>query len=542
MRDFKLLKLLDKIQFIFKPFDIDYVQLRSILQLKLTLDTRNTSSFVNYSQRDTQDKNMFYQLLLSYIIVAIVTGIIFLGPLPFEMKITFTLGMSFVFITFTLISQFSNLLLDVREKNFLWIKPVSNIILSIAKTIHVAYYSFILILVLNSLVLIIGLFQYGIVFTILYILQLILITIMCIFIAGLSYSVLLKLFDGEKLKDIINIFQVVLVMLMLSFNLLMQNSMEISETLVITIKDWTYFLPIFWFNSWYKIILEHHHELIIILSMIISLLIPILNIYIYIKILGPILEDNLIKLNTTNKSKINNKRSKKNIRSRKRYELITRNQTETAFYFFCNNMLKSDRKIKLATYPLFGFVLFFPLSYYFQGTNVHNIRFFLFPIYLTLAMISSISHNGLMSEYPKASWLYKLYPIDNLIIFKKAYFKSIIIKFILPICILLTIILTLFFKDVGVIQILIILPNFLILSLASYSLIVGEIPFSSDKQVKENFIASFFLSIFITSVLGVIHGFIIYNTISIIITSFITSLIAIIWFKILFKNKQKSKI
>lgn len=51
MTDFKMLRLLDKLRFLFNKIGVDYQMMRKILQIKLTMDERKVPTLFNQSAK-----------------------------------------------------------------------------------------------------------------------------------------------------------------------------------------------------------------------------------------------------------------------------------------------------------------------------------------------------------------------------------------------------------------------------------------------------------------------------------------------------------
>ena len=73
MKEFRILKFLDKFKKFFEGFGIDYHIMRRILQVKLTLDGRRTpTTMINSSKKKKNEGNSFIKSLLPYIILGII--------------------------------------------------------------------------------------------------------------------------------------------------------------------------------------------------------------------------------------------------------------------------------------------------------------------------------------------------------------------------------------------------------------------------------------------------------------------------------------
>ena len=142
MKEYSILKFLDLFKAIFKRIGIDYSAMRKIIQVKLLLDSRRVSTVMqgNSNQKD-QDKNNFYKSLIMYFFIGfIMIPFIFIGDnYLFQMTIIF--GLFIFFMMTTLISDFSSVLLDLRDKEIILSKPINSRTLNMAKIIHITIYT-----------------------------------------------------------------------------------------------------------------------------------------------------------------------------------------------------------------------------------------------------------------------------------------------------------------------------------------------------------------------------------------------------------------
>src|SRR5699024_4001584 len=97
------------------------------------------------------------------------------------------------------ISDFSYVILDVRDKNILSTKGIDSKTINAAKITHVFIYMLYLTLALVGVSFLIS-FKFGVGYFLVFFLEIILIDIFMIIITALAYLLVLKFFDGEKLK------------------------------------------------------------------------------------------------------------------------------------------------------------------------------------------------------------------------------------------------------------------------------------------------------------------------------------------------------
>ncbi|WP_391208789.1 hypothetical protein [Psychrobacillus sp. L4] len=125
MIDFNSLRILDRFKGLFWKSGIDYEIMRKIIQLKLTMDSRRMPTIFNGS-KVKKEGNQFLKFLWMYALYGLIllTPFLFLGKqYIFLISIMFSL-LIFILMT-SMISDFSAVLLDIRDKNILHTKPIN---------------------------------------------------------------------------------------------------------------------------------------------------------------------------------------------------------------------------------------------------------------------------------------------------------------------------------------------------------------------------------------------------------------------------------
>lgn len=466
MKEYKFLNILDKFKGIYTKVGVDYEKMRLILSMKLTLDSRRTSTVMqNSSKEDESDesKNSFNKALIMYGIMGIFIGIITL--FSFNKMYTYSLvfGMFMFFILTIFISDFSSVLLDMRDKNVIGTKGIDNKTINAAELTHICYYIFLTSLALSWLT-IIGMFKSGVLIGILFILELIIIDIFMIVITALLYLLILKFFDGEKVKDIINFVQIGLTIIMtISYQLLGRMFDIVDLNIIYESKIWNLFFPPMWFASPLYAVDGGEINKIIIALIVLAFLVPIIAISLYINNTSKF-EDSLSKLNIAN----DNEKEKKNRVFYKIGRCMCRSNEEKAAYDLSTSIIKREREFKLMTYPSLGFDMVFPLLFIFMFSmdfisEIKNISLHMsLNIYWFIFMVPTLLITLQYSNNYKAAWIYDATFIsDKSNIYKGAY-KALLANLLLPLYLFESIIFILIF-GVKVVPILIIAFVFLLL-------------------------------------------------------------------------------
>ena len=482
MKEFKVLKIIDKLSFLYKKAGVDYDMFRLILNIKLTMDGRRKATVFNDSRKNKKDSNEFYKALIMYAFFGIFIGLMLLFNINkmYIMSLYFSAIMFMVLTIF--ISDFSYVILDVRDKNIISTKGIDNKTINAAKITHVFIYMLYLTLALVGVSLIIS-FKYGLGYSLIFLLEIILLDIFMIIITALTYLLVLKFFDGEKLKDIINYVQILLSIFMVVLYQIVPRFFGVIDTFNITYEEklWHLLIPPFWFSAPLSIISGEGITLVKIIMCILAIAVPIASIIIYIKLI-PSFENNLQKLNNNN-DKIKEK-SKLLIKIN---NIFCRDNTERAFFNFSLGIMNSEREFKLKIYPNLALGIVLPLIFIFTGLDIssenggfqslRNSRFYL-SIYAFALVIPNIIVMLRYSEKYLGAWIYEVAPIRNTAAIFRGVIKGALYKLILVPYMIISILFIFVFGPKVIIHLIIAFLAFILLMIINFGVLKKEFPFS----------------------------------------------------------------
>lgn len=506
MKDYNVLKFLDIFKRIFEKMGIDYQAMRRILAIKLLLDSRRVSTVLSNSKKPKEDRNNFIWSLGMYLLIGIILiPFIILGDnFLFQMNIIFGMIM-FVLMT-SLIGDFSSVLLDLRDKEIMLSKPINSRTLNMAKIIHIFIYIFMTTMVLAGPALIASFVKHGFFFFLLFLGEIILMDLFAIVITALIYMVVLRFFDGEKLKDIINYVQIGLtIVLTLGYQLVSRAFQFIDfDNIVIRHTWWKYLLPSIWFAAPFELFINNNLEKHLIIYSILALVIPLISIIIYIKLI-PSFESNLQKLNSAGEKK-KNKGKFVNLVSK----LVCRSTEERTFYRFATNMMKNERTFKLKVYPQLGFAFIFPFlmmlsfTYGSDRSNIFNSTSY-FSIYFIGIMVPTLLSFLKFSGNYKGAWIYRTIPIKETKHIYKGTIKAAFINLITPVFILTSIVFIFIYKWGIINNIIITYLSFMLYTRIAFIFVEKDLPFSRAFEVSEGG-GSIFYTIASFLVIGALAG------------------------------------
>ncbi len=476
MKDFKVLQLLDKMQFIFRKMGIDYSIMRQILHIKLTMDERKVPTIFNQNKKD--QKNSYFKSLWIYALYGLIL-IPFMGfgdNYHFQMSIAY--GIVIFIVMTTLISDFSSVLLDVRDKSILSTKPINAKTINAAKILHILIYLTYLTIALTAIPLLVSLFTQGILFFLLTVFALIFINIFIVVLTTILYIVILRFFDGEMLKDIINYVQIGLsLVLMIGYQVLIRSFEFVNLEMVVTFKWWSIFIIPMWFAAPYELILNGNNSYFTLVGTIFSVFIPLISIGLYITLI-PTFERNLQKLLSTSKSKKERKSRLKDYF----LSFICRTSEEKAFYRFASLMMKQERDFKLKVYPSLGFSFVIPFIFMFNMMRSDHVDYSTsisyLNIYFSMLIIpSAVMMLGHSAKY-KAAWIYKVFPIKDYTDLQKGSLKAFLIKLYIPLYLVLSIVFCFIYGPRIIPDLLIVLVASCLYTIICYMGFENKVPFT----------------------------------------------------------------
>ena len=486
MEDFFSLKILDLFRPLFEAFGVEYEKMRLIVSMKLTLDKRKNNS--------SENKNSLMQSVILYLVIGLVASRIIVMPIDIMTKMTVLFALIFVMLLTCFITDFSSVILDTYDRHIIGITDVKDITLNMAKIVHIIIYISIISLSISAFSILMILMAYNIGFCLLFILCMILMDFLLIMMTSVIYYLLIKIFKGEKLKDVLNLFQIFMIFVFsIMYYFITSSLSDIQINYTFSINAYDLFIPFMWFASLFCVIFYGKIQTLYIIMAILGIIVPILSILIYIK-LTPAFERNLDKLEQVSYNEKDSK-SKKSFAS-KLANKICKNNEEKSFFEFIYTNLSRDREFKTRVYPTLASGIIMPLvllivTYdrsmsimeYLKSLSTTN-NFL--NIYLAVILLQNCILLLKYSKEYEASFIYDVLPISKKKNIYSAEFKVIIIKLFVPVFIIIGIPYLILFKAKFIVHLLIAFVSTIFISMGTFRINNKSLPFSEDYAVTAN--------------------------------------------------------
>ena len=486
MEDFFSLKILDLFRSLFEAFGVEYEKMRLIVSIKLTLDKRKNNS--------SENKNSLMQSVILYLVIGLVASRTIVMPIDIMTKMTVLFALIFVMLLTCFITDFSSVILDTYDRHIIGITDVKDITLNMAKIVHIIIYISIISLSISAFSILMILMAYNIGFCLLFILCMILMDFLLIMMTSVIYYLLIKIFKGEKLKDVLNLFQIFMILVFsIMYYFITSSLSDIQINYTFSINAYDLFIPFMWFVSLFCVIFYGKIQTLYIIMAILGIIVPILSILIYIK-LTPAFERNLDKLEQVSYNEKDSK-SKKSFVS-KLANKICKNNEEKSFFEFIYTNLSRDREFKTRVYPTLASGIIMPLVLLFVTydrsisimeylKSLSTTNNFL-NIYLAVILLQNCILLLKYSKEYEASFIYDVLPISKKKNIYSAEFKVIIIKLFVPVFIIIGIPYLILFKSKFIVHLLIAFVSTIFISMGTFRVNDKSLPFSEDYAVTAN--------------------------------------------------------
>jgi ABC-2 type transport system permease protein len=435
-----LLKFLDVFQWTFRLVSVDYDQLRAIVATKLMMDNRR--QVISYSRRAKKEPgNSFGMTLLFYSIFGgfVALAMYSIPSFMLSMIVFFTYIM--VMVSMTLITDFSSILLDTSDNTIILPRPVDSRTLFVARLTHILLYLGQLAVGLSIIPSVVIFFNYGVFLFLIFWVAVVLSIFTAVFITNGLYLIIIQFGNEEKLRSVINYFQIFMAIAIMGGYQILPRIMERLDlaSFRFEIQWWSFLLPPVWMSGALEAIQFSLFDMAHIGLTVSAVVLPILGIFVVNKYLSPVFNRKLSALNQEVAQTTSSTRNRSNV-----VDMLSQWLTSTPFeqgaFNIIYKILGRDRKIKLKIYPAFGYVAVFGVIFMMRSredflTTWHNLpetQYHLMLLYLTFMVLQVALHEIPYSDDFKASWVYHSAPLTQPGEILSGMIKAICVRLFIP--------------------------------------------------------------------------------------------------------------
>lgn len=511
---------------VWRRLGVDVEQLRAILEVKLKMDDRRPSA---YMQARQQKKKEIKNGSWGVIIMSFVMGIFYLYAFFvakdhfLQMLIWFSLFM--MMMSTTLIADFTSVLIDVKDNFVILPKPVNDKTVVVSRMMHIVIHISKIVVPMMLPVLIYLFFETGAISALWFVVLALLLCIFSIFLINAVYLIALQLTTPEKFKEILNWIQMILSVLLFGIVYLAPRVMKNVNLAEVKLSDhtWLNLVPLTWFAGAWQAVTDGIYTPQFLIFIALSFIVPFASLWLVIKIFAPSFNRKLAMLGGSGTDSGRPEKAQavsSGIPWYKRLaRLLTSSSQERLSFELVWLITGRSREFKLKVYPSLAYVVIYFIYFFFTGEHTSagekwkhlpETKMFIFLIYSSsFAFITAIS-NLVYSDKYKSAWVYFAAPVESPGLLLMGAFKASLAKFFVPFYLLLSAF-SLWVWGLKIMPDLILgFFNVIVINLAFAFIYLRRLPFSAELNIKQSagtFIKGMLILI-VPGVIGVGHYFI----------------------------------
>ncbi len=436
--------------------NVNISHLKAILTAKLTIDNRRPSAF-DQMQRGKEKKELKKATLNTMLSSLLVGGIVLLSfgiSHDLTSRLTFYFSMFIFFLAATLISDFTSVLIDVKDNMIIIPKPVNDATFVTYRLLHITIHiSKVLLPMLLPAIIFLSVKGLSMVL-VPFVFMAFMATLFTIFLVNAIYILILKITTPEKFKSIISYIQIGFAVLIYGAYQFLPRLADApaSNNLLMSQLKYIRLLPPFWFAETCESFRTFSFGNLQLLSLSLSIIVPVLSMVIVVKYLAPSFTQKLSLINSSaaeiKKSELDKSHSVKRQSSWVEYLAgkLTSGAVELTGFLFTWKMMGRSREFKIRVYPTLGYflVIFLLMTLNGKSGSLSEITslsgkgkiFLILLIYFSsLISITALAQLSGSEKY-RASWIFNVSPLISPGPVITGALKSVIFSFVLPLFLL----------------------------------------------------------------------------------------------------------
>jgi ABC-2 type transport system permease protein len=507
---------------------VNAAHLRSILTTKLIMDDRRPNTFQQANKK--KDKPVSSATIGTMMLSALL-GCFFLTGFAvgkdYVTHLTIYFSMYIFMLASTLISDFTSVLIDVRDNYIILPKPVNDRTVVVARLLHITIHLSKLVVPMTLPGLIFMCIKLNAWSTLILFVMVLFVTIFTIFLINALYIIILKVTTPQKFQTIISYFQIF-------FAVFIYGGYQLVPRLIdkvsihgydISSNNWIWLAPSYWFAGAWQLLAAFEVQPAWLIAFVLSVAVPVLSILVVVKYFAPSFNQKLSMIAGSSAEAAPKADAKKIVSTTSAYvttlaKTFAAKGAERMAFLNCWKMTARSKEFKMKVYPSFGYLFVYiiimlmnsktlSLEDFRQQTTEGKILLVSVIYFSSFMLVTAISQIAYSDKF-KAAWIYFVAPIQSPGELITGALKSAMLKFYVPIIIVVAIP-AIWLGGVKVVPNLALglFNELLICSLIAY-ISVRHLPFSVNQSTASKsgtFIRNLFM-LLIPAIIGFAHYFI----------------------------------
>jgi ABC-2 type transport system permease protein len=530
---------------VYAKLGVNTAHLQSIVRTKLIMDDRRPTAIqqTRHQQQKKETSGATIGTMIFSAILGLLYLVAFLVEASFLLQLTIFFFMFIFMLSSTLISDFTSVLIDVRDNFIIMPKPVNDKTVVVARLLHIFIHISKIILPMSLPGVVFIAINKGWLVTAVFLPMILFSSIFSVFLINALYIFILRVTTPQKFQTVISYFQIFFAVGIYAGYQLVPRMLSNIEKFNVDLAHRPAFLlaPPFWFAAVPAVLQQQAGTAIEWAAVAMALVLPFASIYIVVKYLAPSFNRKLTLITGTNTetnapatAQLHSKRSSY---TEALATLLTGKGAERMSFLFTWKLTNRSREFKMKVYPSIGYMLVMGIIMFMnsKGITLQALRedvsitrgLVLMPMYFfSFSMLTALGQIIYSDKY-KASWIYFVAPVREPGALISGSIKAIITKFYLPFVLLAGIAGTLLIGPVLIPNIVLAVSNSVLMNTLIMYIAKRHLPFSRPQTPEKGagqFIRVLFTFILIIG-LGVAH-FLVYTYFWVVIIFTVLSLIA----------------
>ncbi|HKK43958.1 MAG TPA: hypothetical protein VJ964_00430, partial [Balneolaceae bacterium] len=348
-------------------------QLQTILWTKCTVDDRSPTAVGRFGRAKKSSSSWSTNLVLVIFGIFMALTVFTTDDPLLAYTIFFTVFI--VYVALNLITNFSDVLIDVRDHYLIMSRPVNDRTVSVARILHILIHISQLVIPLSVPALLLVFFQTGIIPGVVFSLEIIAATTISVFCVNILYLLLLQFMRPEKFRDIIAYFQIALILIVFMGYNFFPKLIKIVKANHISLTNYTisYFLPSVWLAGLQSLAEGFFNQTNYLFSAL-AIITPSICLAVVVKFLSRNYNDKMSLMGAASENaKPDRKEKRQHYQSLadKISHWVTSSPLEQLGFMITWKLTARMREFKVRVYPSFGFIpIYFIYFVFFTNDKV----------------------------------------------------------------------------------------------------------------------------------------------------------------------------
>lgn len=426
---------------LFHALGAEFNQVRAIVGTRLLLDRRRAGDVNLLNQTGNTGS-----AVMAYIFYTLMGGMVgFLISVVPSSVVAYAMYHSFLmfFITLILITDYSSVILDTSDNTIILPRPVSSKTLLAARVTHIIIYIGQYAFCLCIVPLVVSFVAHGWRAGVINIVASLLSIFLAFAATGGLYLLLIRFFQEERLKSIINLFQILTTIFLLASYQLLPRMLQMADikNMVDYLPWWALPIPPLWMAGSVTVFVDQPFTALAGTCMLLAIITPFLLIWLSTKYLAPLFASRLADLGTSTVKTAPAETPATwwdKIASH-----VTQPGAERAAFQVVIRYFSRDRKLKLRIYPSIGYFLVLAVlflvrtkdnsqtwsNFFDQLPQTHG---YFMLLYLVIFVVMGAAFEIYFSDEFKAAWIYYATPVEYPGKVLMGTLKAVFMQFFLP--------------------------------------------------------------------------------------------------------------